>query len=108
MPRTRIGTYSSRSKSPIKSAPVELPPPIIQNRTNSIANVVLDGFAWGTGTSIAKNIFHNTEKDIIKNNDTQQKIELNEKDLWTKYNECVEKSNIDTKTCNDILGKNIN
>jgi hypothetical protein len=112
MPRRRSRSNSqSPSKSPIRAPPPSYnPAPTIQNRTTSIANVVAEGFAWGTGISLAKNIFDKGEKETVINNDHKEKTEINvdKQNLWAKYNECMEKSNHDSKRCNDMLVEEIN
>ncbi len=115
MPRRRSRSNSRspsrKSRSPIRAPPPSYnPAPTIQNRTTSIANVVAEGFAWGTGISLAKNIFDKRENDTVINSDHTEKKEIivDKKDLWAKYNECVEKSNHDSKTCNDLLVEEIN
>jgi hypothetical protein len=95
----------SRSNSPdqnVAKPPSEIP--TIYNRTTSIANVVVEGFAWGTGTSIARKIFTTEEpKNESKNNEKINNID----DLWKQYKECIEKSKNENEInkCSDILFK---
>lgn len=113
MPRSRSNIRnSSRSSSgsPIRAPPPSpIPPaPTIENRTTSIANVVAEGFAWGTGISIAKNIFNSDEKKEVKyeSNNEKKELNMNSDELWRKYDECTEQT--DGSKCNDILIEDIN
>lgn len=127
MPRSRSRERSSsRSRSSGRersrssessSSPIRVPPPSpispIQNKTtNSITNTIIDGFAWGTGTTIAKRIFSSNEtnenkheiKDVKELKDVKDVKEINDKSdiLWVKYNECIEKKD-ENKNCDKIL-----
>lgn len=120
MPRSRSNSpnssrTSSRSRSPIRAPPPSPvpypgapPAPTLQNRSSSIANVIAEGFAWGTGVSVAKNIFNSGEQKDNKKTIYIEKNEItvNKDDLWKKYNECIEKT--DGSKCNDILIEDIN
>ena len=106
MPRSRESKNVYLRKSEEKSLP---PSPTIQNRSSSFGSLVLDGFAWGTGVSVAKNIFSSDEKekvinDVSKNIDKKIINEKNVDDMWKKYNECMEKSSQNNyNDCQKIL-----
>jgi len=114
--RSRSSSRSrSRSRSPIRAPPPSPvpyqgapPAPTLQNRTTSIANIIAEGFAWGTGVSVAKNIFNSGEQKDDKKTIYSEKNEItvNKDDLWKKYNECIEKT--DGSKCNDIIIEDIN
>ena len=93
----------SRSNSPNKNVSPPPPIPTIQNRSTSFANVIIEGFAWGTGTSIARKIFTTEESK----NESKKELNVNIDDLWKQYNECVQKSKNENENnkCSDILFK---
>jgi len=115
--RSRSGdSVSSRtsdsSYSPVRApppSPVPYPAPTIQNRTGSFANTVMEGFAWGTGTTIARRIFGSEDKSEKKLdtdiNSKNESININDKqmNIWEKYNECIKTQSDNTKICDNIL-----
>lgn len=110
MPRSRTRSRSnSNDNNSIKApppTPSNPPPPTIINRTSSFGNIVAEGFAWGIGSSIARNIFSSPKQKEENVNVTPQKSENNEKmptkTIWEQYQTCME--NMDsTINCEKIL-----
>ena len=89
--------------------PTPHPAPTTFNRTSSIGQFIKEGFAWGLGSSVAKNIFGNQEKVIpikkeeLKKEELKKEENLKEEYIFSKYNKCIEESN-DYEKCNKILG----
>ena len=114
MPRRRNRSNNNSRSSNRSISPIRVPPPspvapsTIQNRTTSIPNVIVDGFVWGTGVSLAKNIFGSDNNNNNKNDIPIEKTESKKitDDLWEKYNDCIKK--INTTNCNDMLVEDIN
>lgn len=109
--RRRRRRSRSRSNSPLKSpptSPVPLESSTNQDRNHFIENFV-EGFVFGTGISISKKIF-DTENKPVKMDAYKEKTEINinNQELWIKYNDCIEKSNKDDNKCGDLLIEKIN
>ena len=88
---------NSRENTNSTKVPLSIPTPApsIQNRTTSIGNVIMEGLAWGTGTSIARRIFSPVETKVETKDNTA--------DLWVKYDECVNKFDGETRKCDYLL-----
>lgn len=111
--RSREKTYNNSIKadSTIPPSPtlVPNPAPTIVNRTSSFGNLIAEGFAWGTGTAIAKNIFSKTQEkeekvsnlDIIPQK-SENNEKMTEKTLWEQYHICIEKMG-SSNVCDEIL-----
>ena len=86
MPRSssnsKSPTRSSISKSiykPIKTqAPAQVPQTIqVQQETPSMLSSVKQGFGWGVGTSIARNIFSGNTETIVKETKIEVPVNVN-------------------------------
>jgi hypothetical protein len=102
MPRIRSNSRENTNSTKVPLS-IPTPAPTIQNRTTSIANVIMEGFAWGTGTSIARRIFSPEEKKVETK--IEKKVETNDNtiDLWAKYDECVNKCDDGARKCDYLL-----
>jgi len=108
MPRSRSRERSRSRSVGSSSSPIRVPPPSpvspIENKTttNSITNTLIDGFAWGTGTTIAKIIFSSDQKETKHEVKEVKEVKDKSDSLWVKYNECIEKKD-ENKNCDKIL-----
>ena len=96
---------NSRENTNSTKVPLSIPTPAptIQNRTTSIRNVIMEGLAWGTGTSIARRIFSPVETKLETKLETKVETKDNTADLWVKYDECVNKFDGETRKCDYLL-----
>ena len=96
MPRC-IKPYKSKNNNST-SASTNTPPPPKNNDinqshgiTNTITSNIISGFAFGAGSSIARNtidsLFNNNNKDESNNN------KKNEQKIFDDYNECLKNNN---------------
>lgn len=104
----RNKTNRKRTPPPAQPSTVIHPPaPTIQNRTTSFGSALSEGFAWGIGTSLARNLFsHSVQKENIQEKNTMpipSSSVPNVDDLYEKYNQCMEKSNSNYENCQYIL-----
>lgn len=99
MPRC-IKPYKSKNNNST-SASTNTPPPPKNNDinqsngiTNTITSNIVSGFAFGAGSSLARNavdsLFNQNSKTESSNN-----IKVNEKKIFNDYNECLKNNNED-------------
>ena len=100
MPRC-IKPYKSKNNNS-NSSSVSTPPPPPKNYdinqsngiTNTITSNIVSGFAFGTGSSLARNavdsLFNQNSKSESSNN-----IKVNEQKIFNDYNECLKNNNED-------------
>lgn len=103
MPRC-IKPYKSKNNNSIStstSIPPTPPPPKKNNDinqsngiTNTITSNIVSGFAFGAGSSLARNavdiLFNQTSKTESSNN-----IKVNQEKIFNDYNECLKNNNED-------------
>ena len=88
--------------------------PATTNTSNpSIFSTILNGFAWGTGTSIARRIFENpsqSNQPVQSNHQVhpvQPRPDLNfSEEIFKKYQECLENKEYSFTDCDSILISN--
>ena len=100
MPRC-IKPYKSKNNNS-NSSSVSTPPPPPKNYdinqsngiTNTITSNIVSGFAFGAGSSLARNavdiLFNQNSKSESSNN-----IKVNEQKIFNDYNECLKNNNED-------------
>ena len=101
MPRC-IKSYKSKNNNSTSSLASTPPPPPKKNNdinqsngiTNTITSNIVSGFAFGAGSSLARNavdsLFNQNSKSESSNN-----IKVNEQKIFNDYNECLKNNNED-------------
>jgi hypothetical protein len=102
MPRC-IKPYKSKNNNSTSASTIIPPPPknndINQSNqsngiTNTITSNIVSGFAFGAGSSLARNavdsLFNKNSKTESSNN-----IKVNEQKIFNDYNECLKNNNED-------------
>jgi hypothetical protein len=108
MPRSSSCSKSySSPRTPLPSYPKYQSSPVIhiEQHKQGFFSKVFDGFAYGTGSSIAQNIFRKNEV-VIKNENSsvpQSVIQSNES---KEYVQCLKDTNNDKDACEHYLQNN--
>ena len=107
MPRSS-NNKSSQTKQNIPApspAPLHVPSPSTTH-VPSIVDSIKQGFGFGIGSTIARNLFNTNNKDEnTKKNEITNEPKLTNDKIYELYNKCLEKNdkNID---CTNILQNN--
>jgi len=79
-----------------------------ENKRSPIVNTIIDGFAWGTGSTIARRIFGSEEKCDLKMDskivdDNKKEMKDTTDELWLRYNECIKTQKSESKNFDKII-----
>lgn len=98
------GKQNRRSSTP-STPPPPIPSPSSPSPSSpSLLSTVKEGFAFGVGSSIARNVIDNMfDKDKDKAEVPQEKKTVENKDVFKLYNDCMENSDKDKNNCRKIL-----